>query len=233
MIEGCEKNCYGKGYCQTHYMRLRRTGDPLKAKAKLCSIEGCEDKHYAKGYCNKHFQRYKKSGDPLKTQKIYGQNRENHPLYQAHRDIIARCNNPKSKAYKHYGGRGIKVCQRWSDQITGLQNFAEDIGEKPTPKHSIDRIDNEGNYSCGHCEQCVELGWEANCRWATWTQQLCNQRARPNPTGYTGVHKNRNGIGYYCVIRLEGKQTYLGAFKTAEQASLVYQKAKLERDKSL
>lgn len=203
---------------------------------KLCSIDNCEGKYSSKGFCDKHLRRFNKYGDPLKTQKIYGQNREVNPLYQPHRDMIARCYNPEHKSYKNYGGRGIKVCERWLDQITGLSSFTEDMGKKPDGKtknghslYSLDRIDVSGNYSCGHCEQCVEQGWTSNCKWATWSQQACNKRSPSNPTGYTGVYKRD---GRYCsMIKVNGKQIYLGLFDDPKEASEAYLKTRLERDK--
>lgn len=70
-----------------------------------------------------------------------------------------RCLNPKNPAYKNYGGRGIKICERWMS----FENFLADIGEKPKGK-SLDRMDNNGNY---------EL---SNCRWATVEEQWNNKR---------------------------------------------------------
>jgi len=74
-----------------------------------------------------------------------------------------RCNNPNSVMYKDYGGRGIKVCDRWMEHRTGLSNFLADMGERP-PGTSLDRISVDGPYE------------QANCRWATATMQSRNRR---------------------------------------------------------
>lgn len=72
-----------------------------------------------------------------------------------------RCCNPNNSAYQHYGGRGITVCQGWLDSFIA---FYKSVGPRPTSKHSIDRINNDGNYE------------PSNVRWATKTQQLANRR---------------------------------------------------------
>lgn len=72
-----------------------------------------------------------------------------------------RCRNPKNKDYKDYGGRGIKICKRWDS----FKAFILDMGYAPTTKHSIDRIDNNGNYQ------------PSNCKWSTNKFQ-CNHTRR-------------------------------------------------------
>ncbi len=239
-VDSCKSKHYCKSYCRIHYTRFIKHGDPLQVKQVIlgCSVEDCKEKHGSYGYCSKHAQRFKKYGDPLKTQKIYGQNREANPLYQPHRDMIARCYNPEHKSYKNYGGRGIKVCERWLDQITGLSSFTEDMGKKPDGKtknghslYSLDRIDVNGNYSCGHCEECTDNNWSANCTWATYSQQNRNQRPRPSTSGYQGVYMAGNR--WTAIIKINGKQIYLGTFDGPKEASGVYEKAKAERDKDL
>ncbi len=81
------------------------------------------------------------------------------PEYRAYINMMSRCYNPKTPLFNRYGGRGISVCAKWR---VSFESFAADMGPRPSPKHSLDRVDCNGNYEPG------------NCRWATQKQQCRN-----------------------------------------------------------
>lgn len=101
---------------------------------------------------------------------------QNTKIYRAWQMMHQRCYNPKNIRYGHYGDRGISVCPRWHhDNPKGFLNFLQDIQHPPTPMHSIDRINNDGNYE------------PSNCRWATSKQQSQNRRLQRNSNGTYGI----------------------------------------------
>ena len=103
---------------------------------------------------------------------------QEHPSYSIWSNMKARCQNPSSTAYRFYGARGITVCDRW----VHFKNFAEDMGVRPSPEHTLDRIDGTKGYSLD------------NCRWATRTEQCLNRKIfANNNTGATSIIRLKNG----------------------------------------
>lgn len=86
------------------------------------------------------------------------------PEHSSWQAMKARCLYPKHQAFHRYGGRGIKVCDRWLGK-EGYQNFVADMGRRPSLDYSLDRINQNGDYT------------PSNCRWATRLEQQANQRS--------------------------------------------------------
>jgi len=96
------------------------------------------------------------------------------PEYRSWCHMKGRCYCPNDSRYHRYGGRGIKVCDRW---LNSFENFYKDMGPRPSPKHSIDRVDNNGNYE------------PSNCRWVTVKTQNSNRSTNVSRI-YKGKHRN-------------------------------------------
>lgn len=202
-VEGCEKTEYIKdgrryglirGMCPIHYWRVKVYNNTehkrvyIQKEKKVCIVDGCESIVAAKGLCSKHRGRLINNGDVNKVKAVVGEDRNKNPLYFLYTNIKTRCYNKKCKAYKYYGGRGIVMCSDWLGH-TGFNNFLRDMGERPSIKHSVERIENDKGY-CGD-----------NCRWATINEQAINKR---NNSKYVGVFKG--GDKWQARLSVFGKE---------------------------
>jgi hypothetical protein len=127
------------------------------------------------------------------------------PLYSTWSNMIQRCCNPKHPKYPRYGGRGITVCTEWKDSY---DQFTMDVGNKPEPTYTLDRIDGSLGYS------------KENCRWASKKTQSINRDYVKNARGYY-----KSGKTYQALIRINDKKV-TKRFKTELEAKEWYENNK-------
>lgn len=133
-----------------------------------------------------------------------------HPLYHIWKGMKERCFSPLHKNYKDYGRRGITVCKEWLD----FDNFVNDMGERPTIKHTIDRVDNNKDYC------------KSNCKWSTQSEQSINCRIRKdNTSGTKGVYAKKNSQGTILGYSVKYKGKYLG-YRTSLEDAIALRKSK-------
>ncbi len=139
-----------------------------------------------------------------KCSRIMSPNKRTHAQSQIREYKIWKALKSRCRGNPRYTTKKIKVCDRW---VNSFENFIKDMGYRPSIKHSIDRIDNDGNYE------------PSNCRWATNDIQTSNQGMKINNTsGYTGIYKNNKRWG--SSIQIKKEKVYLGSFDTAKEAAV-------------
>jgi hypothetical protein len=151
-----------------------------------------------------------------KTSFRHGHSRS--PEHNSWRNMKERCYRPEHNRFKYYGARGIQVCERWRNSFL---NFLADMGPTPTPKHSIDRIDNDGDYE------------PSNCHWATTGEQASHRRplsaearagraARQRGKRLSAEHRAKIGaalIGRECSAETRAKISAANKLAAAKRAT--------------
>ena len=201
------------------YGRLKVMGEPITLNGRtkwLCKCD-CGENVYVRADNLKYGTtsscgclRLERLKDKISTHGCAGTQ-----TYQIWEAMNQRCNNKNSSSYKNYGGRGIKVCDRWSG-VDGYSNFLKDMGERPD-KLSLDRKDVNGNYE------------PDNCRWADSSLQGFNTRKNKNNTsGRSGVSWDRTRSNWASYIMKDQKKISLGRYDSFEEAVAAREKAELK-----
>lgn len=156
----------------------------------------------------------------ITTSNSFSDSRLNHgynktKIWRTYHNIKQRCNNLKHPRYEDYGGRGIKMCEEWENNIESFINWSKKNGYNDSL--TIDRIDVNGNYS------------PLNCRCVSYSTQAINTTVRKdNTSGFRGVSKDKHN--WRADIQIAGKKKFLGYYDTAEEASEIYELTFLERE---
>jgi hypothetical protein len=179
---------------------------------EICAAVDCDRLRSRAGYCQMHYRRVQVHGSPY-VNKQFKHGMTGTPEHQAWYKMVSRCTNPNDKDFCYYGARGITVCRAW---LNFPQAFLKDMGNRPSPLHSLDRVDNSKGYA------------PTNCQWATKSQQVINRRLqKSNKSGYRGVHLDKRIMKWVATIGSGGRNHYLGTFNEPEAAARAYNQAAL------
>ncbi len=193
-VKSKNSNAYWLCYCECGRAKEVRRGHLINGDTKSCRSEGC-----AQG------------GNKGHGFAVHGKEA---PEYKAWSSMKRRCYNNTSEAYKNYGGRGIAVCDEW---LNDFEQFLKDMGKRPSKNHSIDRINNDGNYE------------PDNCRWVEWEVQNRNKRMnKNNKSGTRGVYLNKATGSWIVTIFNRNKNIRIGTFKNYDDAREARLKAELK-----
>lgn len=187
---GCNNKIVCRGLCKAHYHRLLRYGSPNGKPQirqhkipKKCKEHDCDEDAVSLGYCRLHYRRFHVHGTTKQTRSKNGLHKQYHSEYNSYSAMLSRCYILSNPSYNRYGGKGIKVCDRWRGPY-GFENFIKDMGRKPNydklpsgfPLYSLDRVNNSKSYSPN------------NCKWSTTREQAINRKKKNTPfaslTGY-------------------------------------------------
>lgn len=144
--------------------------------------------------------------ETLGNARTHGRSRT--PIYKIWTDMLKRCRNPHCKSYPNYGGRGIKVAKRWHT----FENFLADMGERPSDKHELDRINHNGDYKPSNVQ------WTASNRW----QNINRSKPKNTSSKFRGVDLWA-GRKWRARINVKNKAArHLGLFNTEIEAARAY-----------
>lgn len=180
----------------------------LVIQCKRCGIGikayPCDVRTGRKKYCSRHCLAKMAS---LK----HGMSRSR--LYVIWSDMKSRCINRSNAGFEYYGDKGISVCQQWANSFECFRDWANENGYQDGLE--IDRINLEGDYC------------PSNCRWATRSQQMCNQRKRRDAKTsiYKGVSWCANVSKWRTQLHQFGKTIHIGLFRSEIEAAVAYDKA--------
>lgn len=142
-------------------------------------------------------------------------------MYTTWQSLRNRCNNPNDESYDRYGAIGRVVCEGWSGKA-GFLNFKKAM--TPITDKSIDRIDNNGNYSCGECDECKKNGWTFNCRWANDNVQSNNRGNFNKYIVVNGIRMNHRQADRYLGFPIKTISGRIARGWTEEEAVSVFPK---------